>query len=444
MKTLIIHPKGYLTEECCMGKIDIRTLPSQAIISAQYLKDNGFDVDFIDLWTTDENQIYPELKKHDIVVIWAALTGIDVVSEFFKKAKSEGKITILIMNELFGDLLKDILNTYPEIDYGIDHNERELSLKILIDCIENKKEIPSFSGIATNKKHYGKMPRAPDSKHLKSCSSILKTLPLKKYSHAYITTGKGCQFQCSFCCWRGTGTRKRRIEDVIDEIKTIAPFIKSATLIDEDLPSDRKWLDEFCDKLIAENLDFKWLSTSRADQCNLELLRKMKAAGCYQLCIGVETFSKKGLILSKKGITTEQIKAKIEACREVGITPYTTLMVGFPWDSDETLKETEDFLKKYKLTVGVSLVIPLQGTPLYDEFKRAGLLRTDLHYAEYKNWVNWGIEPYCETAYLSKTEIKKWQRRIQRTELNFKTIITTIKRGIKFVHFKKAFNILTK
>lgn len=443
MKTLIINPKWQLTEECCMGKITIPTLPSQAIMATQYLRDNGLDADFIDYWTEKELS-KAELAKYDVIVVWAAITGIDDIAHILLAAKSYRKITVLVVNELFADLITDILKEYLFIDYGIDHNEREISLSILIKSLENKTSIPLCSGVATKDKHYGLMPIAKDATHLKSCANILKTLPLSKYTRAYITTGKGCPYNCSFCSWRHTGARKRDVGDIIAEIKAVAPHIHEGTLIDADLPSNPIWLAEFCDKLAQEHLNFKWLSTSRADQCKPELLRKMKAAGCYQLCIGVETLSEKGLVLSKKGITKEQVKAKIHNCRQAGINPYTTLMVGFPWDSNETLRETEEFVKNNKLNVGVSLVIPIKGTPLYEEFKEKGLLKKELQYSDYKNWDTWTSEARCETLFLNKKELKAWQTRFRRAELNTATILRALHRGIKIVHFEKAYRILFK
>jgi radical SAM superfamily enzyme YgiQ (UPF0313 family) len=45
----------------------------------------------------------------------------------------------------------------------------------------------------------------------------------------------------------------------------------------------------------------------------------------------------------RKSATLEQAHAAVEACREAGVLTYCYFVIGLPWDSHQTVRETIDF-----------------------------------------------------------------------------------------------------
>ena len=154
----------------------------------------------------------------------------------------------------------------------------------------------------------------------------------------------------------------------------------------------------------------------RADQARPELLDKFRKAGCIRLLIGVESLDDYVLKQIRKRTNQELIEKSMKNILNANINPITSLMVGFPWDSNETLQKSEDFIKKMSISLfGISYVVPIKGTVLYDDYRKLGLIKKDLHVEDYVNSMSYPLSP---TLHLSKEEIVDWSKRLQKIRFN--------------------------
>ena len=69
-------------------------------------------------------------------------------------------------------------------------------------------------------------------------------------------------------------------------------------------------------------------------------------------------------------------------CKEAGLEPHVTVMLGYPWETIEEAQNTINFTKKlFKKgcidTLQATVCIPYPGTPLYKECKENGWLLTE-------------------------------------------------------------------
>ncbi|UCE08642.1 MAG: cobalamin-dependent protein, partial [bacterium] len=127
-----------------------------------------------------------------------------------------------------------------------------------------------------------------------------------------LMTSRGCPYNCSYCA---TGIWKRKIryrstDNVIAEIKSAIDTygIRQFTIKDDTFTVNRKRVLEFCDKLIKENLGINWDCNTRVDVVDEELLKKMKAAGCNGIKVGIETGNERVLKLINKSTTLSQVR----------------------------------------------------------------------------------------------------------------------------------------
>ncbi|HUU86403.1 MAG TPA: radical SAM protein, partial [Candidatus Glassbacteria bacterium] len=75
----------------------------------------------------------------------------------------------------------------------------------------------------------------------------------------------------------------------------------------------------------------------------------------------------------KKGTTVEQNARGIKMAKESGIGVAISVVVGYPGETKELLKETFDFIRKTEPDyVYVCQAIPYPGTEMYDELKKLG------------------------------------------------------------------------
>jgi radical SAM superfamily enzyme YgiQ (UPF0313 family) len=219
-------------------------------------------------------------------------------------------------------------------------------------------------------------------------------LPLGRYRALRMpismTTSRGCPFQCIFCVGRkmvGPKVRYRDPEKVADELEYLSSLnFHQINIADDLFTANKAHCLAVCKEIIKRRLQVKWTSFARVDTVSLEVLSRMKEAGCSAVSFGVESASADILKTIKKGITIEQVIAAISMCREVGITPQASFILGLPGETPETLKETTAFgtsLKKMGALHGFHLLAPFPGTEIRERSDDLGIKILTSDWREY-------------------------------------------------------------
>jgi len=209
-------------------------------------------------------------------------------------------------------------------------------------------------------------------------------LPLGRYRALRMpismTTSRGCPFKCIFCVGRkmvGPRVRYRNPEKVVDELEYLSTLnFHQINIADDLFTANKKHCLAVCEEIIKRKLQVKWASFARVDTVSLEVLARMKDAGCCAVSFGVESANADILKRIKKGITIEQVITAISMCKEVGITPQASFILGLPGETPETLKETTAFGKRLKemgALHGFHLLAPFPGTEIRDKSDDLGI-----------------------------------------------------------------------
>ncbi len=108
----------------------------------------------------------------------------------------------------------------------------------------------------------------------------------------------------------------------------------------------------------------------------------MKKAGFRMLLFGLESASQETLNRLNKGIIVQDIIDGCNWAREAGLEPHITIMVGYPWESQEDISKTLKLSKMLMnegnaLTLQSTIIIPYPGTKLYKEALREDWFRID-------------------------------------------------------------------
>ncbi|MEQ1878046.1 MAG: radical SAM protein, partial [Bdellovibrionia bacterium] len=98
---------------------------------------------------------------------------------------------------------------------------------------------------------------------------------------------RGCPYRCSFCSspqmWT-TRWKARAVGDLINEIKSyIRDYgINRIEFYDLSMFIDKRWIAEFCNRVIDEKLDITWTMTSgaRTEALSPDILELIKKSGC--------------------------------------------------------------------------------------------------------------------------------------------------------------------
>ena len=200
-----------------------------------------------------------------------------------------------------------------------------------------------------------------------------------------VQAGRGCPNSCSFCsvsCLYSGRYVKRPLPEVIRDIEQIKSLgYKKILLLDDNIFSDRKYLDSLLDTLIK--LDISWMS-----QCEItigkddELLEKLQRSGCTTLSFGLESISRESLISMDKGwAVPAEYDFLIQNIRNHGIDVSTEMVVGGEGDTLESIRMTKDFIERNKISVPRFYILtPFPGTRFFDQIKEEGrLVNNDIY-----------------------------------------------------------------
>lgn len=253
--------------------------------------------------------------------------SIDTILELVQ-AKEEGRISKLFVMGCLSQRYKDELEEeIPQVDkyYG------KFNFKQLLTDL-GKPDVPTCSGdrLITTPHHY-----------------------------AYVKISEGCDRRCAYCAIPIiTGKHvSRPKEDILDEVRSLVERgVKEFQIIAQELTYYGVDIDgkRHIADLIAEMADIKgvkWIRLHYAypNQFPLELLDviREKPNVCKYLDIALQHISDNMLTRMHRHVSKQETMDLIEQIRErvPGICLRTTLMVGFPGETEEDFKELVDFVK---------------------------------------------------------------------------------------------------
>lgn len=188
---------------------------------------------------------------------------------------------------------------------------------------------------------------------------------------------RGCPFGCIFCQRvMGRRARLRTVDNVIAELDAREEELgqHSVWFQDETFGVNRRWLEEFLEKMKARNTGRKepytWGGNSRVNLADVSLYRKMREAGCTNLGFGVESGNDEILKRIHKGTTRDMAIRAIRAAREAGIVTGTFYIIGHPGETWRTALETASLAAKCGSDhIAVGVMVPYPGTEIWSMAK---------------------------------------------------------------------------
>lgn len=399
-RIVFVNPPLSLTER--YGKLAGagNTLPPLGLLYlASLSRENKFDVAIVEAGNklSYENAI-EEILYHqpDYVAITATTISIYNAAKLAKMIKQKRKdINIIIGGPHLTAVPKETMKRFPEFDIGII-GEGEEALIDLLTTIENGYSLDNVAGIVFKDDSQIRITKERD------LISNLDELPFpawdllpnfpkgyyplaskfQRLPAAYILTSRGCPYKCIFC---DTSVFRNKIRFftgryVIEMIKLLYHRygVREISFEDDTLFLSKQRLVDICKNLLRENLSLSWSCNGRVDSVNLDILRLMKKAGCWQIGYGIESGVQDILNFSKKNITLEQIENAIELTHKAGILSKGFFILGFPTDTQKTVRRTINFAKRIKFDdITVSFMTPFPGSELYKIAKQYGRFDED-------------------------------------------------------------------
>ncbi|MCM8761527.1 MAG: radical SAM protein, partial [Candidatus Omnitrophica bacterium] len=234
----------------------------------------------------------------------------------------------------------------------------------------------------------------------------------RQFPIAPIMVTRGCPYPCTFCAGSlvsGKKIRRRSVENVLSELQMLKNDfgIKEFHIVDDNFTMDAAYVKEFLRKLKSLSLGMSWAVPNgvRMDTLDDEMLKLMKDTGLYMISLGIESGSDKVLSSMKKGITTARISEYVNRIAKAGIDMAGFFILGFPGETEETMRQTIDFSLKLPLKrANYFTYLPFPGTESYEALRAGGELDD----------VDWERFYFTNAAYVPKALTRKRLKNIHR------------------------------
>ena len=116
------------------------------------------------------------------------------------------------------------------------------------------------------------------------------------------------------------------------------------------------------------------------------VVKDMRRGGCTGTFVGIESGNNEILRKIKKTQTTDECIQAMRNLQKHGIEAHAFIMIGFPSETEETFKQTMDFIPKLRPdSVIFSIFTPYPGSDLYYECKDEGIIEGDFDLALYNH-----------------------------------------------------------
>ena len=275
--------------------------------------------------------------------------------------KPQGEIAIINTCGFIGDAKEESINMI--LEFCEAKEEGKLKKLYVMGCLserylkELEVEIPQVD------KFYGKFNwnelLADLGKAYQPEIAIERTLTTPKH-YAYLKISEGCDRSCAYCAIpiiTGKHT-SRPIEEIIEEVKLLVSqgvkefqvIAQELTYYGVDLYKSQK-LPELIEK-IAQVPGVEWIRLHYAYPTHFpeDLFRVMRENDnvCKYMDIALQHISDNMLSRMRRNVSKAETYALIEKFRKEvpGIHLRTTLMVGFPGETEEDFEELKEFVQK--------------------------------------------------------------------------------------------------
>jgi ribosomal protein S12 methylthiotransferase len=291
-------------------------------------------------------ELTPQAEQAEVIIVNtcafiepAKRESIDTILEMAEYKKSGAARKLVVAGCLVERYRQEILKEIPEVDFVIGTNELE---RVLEACGEDRKD-RSLEGSAAPYLYHEFTPRV---------------LATPSYS-AYLKIAEGCDHPCSFCVipqMRGR-FRSRRFASVVREAENLARIgVGELTIVGQDTTSygaDLGLRDGLASLLreLGKIPELVWVRflycyPNRLTDALIAAVAETAKVAKY-IDLPLQHASAQVLKLMRRGSSGEHFLRLIERIRAAipGVTLRTSLIVGFPGETEEDFKLLLSFVE---------------------------------------------------------------------------------------------------
>ncbi len=227
-----------------------------------------------------------------------------------------------------------------------------------------------------------------------------------RFPTALIQASRGCSLTCNYCPYIVTNNalRFRDPEAVVEEMRYgMARWgFRSFKFRDPLFGASRSRLYRLAELIGRLPRRIQFSIETRIDVMRPETLRVLKRVGLTSVTVGIETPDEATLQRYRRAPIEDDRQGEfLHTCRRLGIRSVAGFMIGFPGDTDRSIRNVLDYALELNPTfANFNVVTPYPGTPFFQEIRSQ---IADFDYSHYTVYT-----PVLKYEHLSRERVAWW------------------------------------
>jgi anaerobic magnesium-protoporphyrin IX monomethyl ester cyclase len=328
-----------------------------------YLQRRGLTFDYVNSFQYEKDELKEKLEKCNPLTVavtttfYVSVLPLLEIINFIKKYNRRAKIIVggpfisTQVREQDPLDLEYLFNTTIGADIYVNSSQGEAALVEIIYALKKGLSPGNINNIYYNTGNgYRATPIVKENNKLSENPVDWNLFVGNTGEYVNVRTAVSCPFSCSFCGfpqhagqYQVAGIEQVEMElAVLDKIRTV----KYIHFVDDtfNIPPER--FKEILRMMIKHKFRFRWHSYLRCQAVDNETAALMKQSGCDGAFLGIESGSNQILKNMNKAVTRDQLLKGIEILKRYEIVTFGNFITGFPGETDETVRETVEFIKQ--------------------------------------------------------------------------------------------------
>jgi len=327
-----------------------------------YLSRRGYTFDFINSFQDEKETLTEKLTREKILTIaiittlYVSVLPINEIVEFIKGYNRTAKIIIggpFVSTQVRTQEPMVLEYSFKSIgaDFFVNSSQGEATLVKIIHALKNGLPIDKIENIYYKSGHsYTVTPILKEKNKLSQNMVDWNLFRDKVGEYVNIRTSISCPFSCAFCGFpqhagKYQTAEVEKIEGELNRLDKIGT-VKSVNFIDDtfNIPANR--FKNILGMMVKNGYGFRWHSHFRCQFADREMIELMKESGCEGVFLGIESGSDEILENMNKAASTDDYLRGIHLLKKYGIITYGSFIIGFPGETEKTVRDTIEFIKK--------------------------------------------------------------------------------------------------
>jgi anaerobic magnesium-protoporphyrin IX monomethyl ester cyclase len=385
-----------------------------------YLRSKGWDFELLDVdiedLNDDEVESFIAARQYDVVMAGSIVTHYKWMKWLTRTIKKHHPGTRVVIGNSVAGSIPDIFLKNSAADVAVV-GEGEISTHEVLEAFRTGSDRRSIDGIAYVDSS-GNIVKNPLRKALKKLDDF-PMIDWRDFDHARyfersyagaeglvygddavprvmpVVTARGCAFKCTFChyVFWDDPYRYRSPGNILAEIRRNIE-VYGATYINfwDDLSfASLPQAERLADAILSSGLKFNWNAAVRTDLFGnpkhtygrrKEVAEKFRSAGCLNLGFSLESGNQEILNMMNKHIDADFFFEQIEILKEAGITSSTSVVFGYPIETETTIRETFDQCLRAGVYPSIGYLLPLPSTGMYAYAREHGFITDEDAYLD--------------------------------------------------------------